>query len=210
MALNYIVLSTGRARSGVLTKYLAQLGVGDPNEYYEKLRFDLHKCSTEPEVKEWLSQKRKNDILGMRMVGSHIRCMHNRLGIRLKEFINTYLPNAVYIHQTRDPVRQAIESQLCCIDRGKQEAFCKEILKKRVCQIVISNAAYEAYFKKHQITPILINAFDLEENPIPTVQNVLDGLGLDIKADRIRPEFTDKYMSKEGNRIYETLFKRYQ
>lgn len=207
--MNYLILSTGRARSGVLCNYLRQIGVGEPDEFYEKARYVLYVHSDHYDVKDWLESKRHNSILGMRMVFSHIRTMYDALGLTLKEFVDIFLPGAKYILQTRDPYLQAIESQLYELDKGKRDRFCNETLKKRVAKIVVQNQAYRNYFVKHKITPVLVDGNDLEKDCLNTMQKVLYQLELNFSADNLKPRFHDAYMNAARDKRYNSVFERF-
>lgn len=204
--MNYIILSTGRARSGVLCNYLRQLKCGMPDEFYERVRFDLYTHTNHDNVADWLEDYRDNGILGMRIVFSHIRTMHNSLGLTLKEFIDTFLIDAHYILHTRDPHLQAIESQLYEIDKGKRDRFCHKTMKNRVAKIVIQECAYRKFFQKNGIKPIIVDGNKLEKCPMATMKKVIHSLGYDAVTN-FKSRFHDAYMNAERDKIYNSVFK---
>ena len=210
--INYIILSTGRARSGVLASYLRKVGLGNVDQWYEKAHFDLYKCTDKKSTHNWLESKRKEGILGIKLVFSHIRRMNKSLGIGLKEFADTYFPDAYYIYHTRNPFYQAIESQLYQVGEGIISKPSLSAIKKRVGQVILTEAAYEDYFEKHEILPIRCNEYKLEHEHEKFVQYVLDRMKIDhtIKSGSIKSHFQDYLMNEERDKIYNDIFRGYQ
>ena len=193
--MNYIIAATGRARSGVLASYLRQLGCGKPDEFFETVRFDILRAKpTETELQDYLESQRHNGIFGMRVVWSHVRKMHEVLGIGLKEFTDTYLPNPQFVFMERCPWRQAIESAIYQawndIDNARIPL---DQIRNRVTQIVIGNTVWGEYFKQHNITPIRLQSEDLQADP-----NVAKDICMELEympPDReLANTFNDQYM----------------
>ena len=216
--MNYLICSTGRARSGVLASYLRQLKIGSPDEFYEKLRFVLWTMDTPEEVKGFLEAHRVNGIFGMRMVWSHVRTMHNTLGLTIQEFIGTYIPNPKYIFMKRDPIKQAVESVMYGMRKdGKpfeSKYFDLDAARKRMTRIVVGNTAWQMFFEKHNITPIHIDANLLELNPVEELRSLLIAMELpynDVPVinnhfrDDLMNDFRDKMCMRFLGRHAQTM-----
>ena len=197
--MNYLICATGRARSGVLASYLRQLQVGIPDEFYERLRFDLYQKKTETEVREFLESRRLDGVFGMRMVWSHVRCMHESLGLTLKKFVDTYIPNPQYIFMKRDPIKQAVESVMYGIrkDGNPFEIKCFDVdaALKRMARIVTGNVAWSLFFEKHGITPIEVDANVLEVDPNTVLSQLLVEMGKPIADISVKNHFRDSLMN---------------
>ena len=197
--MNYLICSTGRARSGVLASYLRQLTIGMPDEFYEQLRFDLYQKETETEVREFLENRRVNGTFGMRMVWSHIHCMHQTLGLTLKEFVDTYIPNPKYIFMTRDPIKQAVESVMYGIRKNDKPFELKHFdfddALKRMARIVIGNVAWSVFFEKHKIIFIKVDANELEVDPVTVLSNLLVEMDIPVDNVSVKNHFKDSLMN---------------
>ncbi len=178
--LNYLIVSTGRSRSGVLAAHLSTLGCGEPNEFFEVARFDvLNENATIDSVKDALEARRSNGILGMRMVWSHVRAMHECLSIGIKEFTDTCLPDTRYIYVERDPWRQAIESSL----QDAPDKVPVKKIKRRVAQIIIGYQAWDDYFTKHDIAPYRIRSEDFQTDPNAVCKGLYQWLGMEYPSE---------------------------
>lgn len=212
--MNYLICATGRARSGVLASYLRKIGVGAPDEFYEHARFDLYKLHDEAEIKAYLEEYRINDILGMKLVWSHVYRIYDSLELKLKEFIDRYIPEPQYIFMTRDPMKQAIESVMYGIRKNElpftTDNFDMDTARKRIWRTVIGNHAWELFFRKERITPIRVNAEALEENPAPVLQNLLEALNVDLPIPDIKNTFRDSLMNDFRDKMYTILLRRHK
>ena len=189
--MNYLILATGRARAGVLCSYLRGLGCGDPDEYYEKVRFDAYKMDISG-VKDYFESKRVNGIFGMRMVWSHIRTMHESLGIGLKEFIDECLPDPYYIHVERDPWRQAVESSLYQNDKAEKIPY--DQIKARIGNILMGHQAYRDFFDKYGITTLGLRSEVFQHSPEAACRAIHDFIGRDYpEGVKLRNHFHDKW-----------------
>ena len=212
--MNYLICSTGRARSGTLANYLRKLGCGKPDEFYERVRFDLYKIQKPAEVQAYLEEYRVNGIFGMKMVWSHVRTMHETLGLQLKEFIDTYIPDSKYIYMKRDPFKQAIESVMYGIRKAgkpfKTDNFCMDTARARVVRIIIGYQAWELFFEKNNIDPIRVKAEDLEKDPTPVCATILKDLGVQIELKPLKNTFADSLMNEFRDKMYKQFLRRYQ
>ena len=203
--MNYLICATGRARSGVLASYLRHLGVGAPDEFYEQLRFDLNKKTTEAEVRDFLENRRVNNIFGMRLVWSHVSCMHETLGLTIMEFMDTYMPNPKYIFMVRDPIKQAVESVMYGMKKNsipfESKFFDFDAAHKRMARIVIGNTAWLMFFEKHGITPIELDANELEVDPDTELRSLLIAMGLPHDDISVKNHFKDDLMNDFRDKI---------
>ncbi len=211
--MNYLICSTGRARSGVLASYLKKLKCGAPDEFYERVRFDLYKITNESEVQAYLEKRRVNGILGMKMVWSHVSTMHNTLGLKLKTFIDTYIPDPKYLFMVRDPLKQAVESVIYGMKKRElpfeKQHFDLEAVKQRMTRIVIGNTAWMMFFHKHDITPVLVDANALQQDPNPVVEHILEVLSVDIQMKKLDNNFKDSLMNDFRDEMCESMLRRH-
>lgn len=195
--LNYIICSTGRARSGVLTAYLKQLQYGAPDEFFEVARFNiLNKPLVE--LKPFIESKRVDGIFGMRIVWSHLRRLYEKHGIGMSRFIEEYVPDPKIIFLQRDPIEQAIE-----VNYDTPEA-----IPSRIAEIVKCNTAWELFFKQNHITPFRMRSEDLCEYPEISVRKVVyflnRGISPDIELKNIFHDHLTQHQQKPR------LFKQHQ
>ena len=211
--MNYLICSTGRARSGVLANYLRKLKCGAPDEFYERVRFDLYTLQDSDKVQSFLEEYRVNDIFGMKMVWSHVSQMHKTLGLTLKEFIDAYMPNPKCLFVVRDPMKQAVESVIYGMKKQElpfdKKHFDFDAAKQRMTRIVLGNTAWVLFFEKNHIDPIIVDANMLEQAPNPVVQNILGVLGVDITMKNLNNNFKDSLMNEFRDEMCEKLLRRH-
>ncbi len=211
--MNYLICSTGRARSGVLASYLKRLECGAPDEFYERVRFDLWTIQDSAAVKTFLEKYRINDIFGMKMVWSHVSQMQKTLGLTLKEFIDEYMPNPNYLFVVRDPMKQAVESVIYSIKKQElpfeKRHFDFDAAKQRMTRIVLGNTAWHLFFRKYHIEPIIVDANTLEQDPNPVVQNILGSLGVDVPMKMLSNNFKDSLMNEFRDEMCKSLLRRH-
>lgn len=198
--MNYLICSTGRARSGVLASYLRHLKIGNPDEFYERLRFDWN--MRPQETAQLIKERTVNGVFGMRMVWSHVACMQESLGgLTIKQFVDKYMPDPHYIFMTRCPIKQAVESVMYGMRKeGKtfhRKFFDTDAAIKRMTRIVIGNTAWQMFFKRHDITPIKLDANKLEVNPISELRSLLLRMGVsELDTDIVvKNHFGDSLMN---------------
>lgn len=212
--MNYLICSTGRARSGVLAKNLRSLNVGAPDEFYEHARFDLHTLSDAESVRDYLEAQRVDGILGMKMVWSHVRKMHQSLGLALGEFVETYLPEAKFLYVTRDPFKQGIESTIYTMHQQgvplRRSHFCKETAQRRIVRVIIGMQAWEIFFEKYGVSPVRVDAEALQEMPQAVMQFVLDALGVERDKASCSYKFEDHLMTALRDEMYLSFVNRCQ
>ena len=220
MLLNYLILSTGRSRSGVLAHYLRNLKCGLPDEFFEVARFDLLKTGSESQMRKqvgnFLDSKRDNGILGMRMVWSHARRMSDKLGMGIKEFADTYFPDTRYIFFKRNPLMQAVEGRVYDFkSKGidPRKASPADILKSvsnRVWQIVVGYQAWEEYFRHYDIDPLRIYSEDLAEDPANVCKEIFEFLGLPYPDITLKDNYNDSTSSNPSvSRFYNICIQEY-
>ena len=181
--MEYLILSVGRARSGVLAAYLREIGCGKPDEFFEVARFVILRDTLRAtELREFIETHRHNGIFGMRLVWSHVSAMYHRLGIGIHAFVKTFLPEAKFIFVTRDPFRQAIESAIEACSQPDPEAPPLKWIEGRVAQIITGYQAWEDYFQCYGIHPHRIRAEDYAEDPMH-MRTVADFLGYDSAGE---------------------------
>ena len=211
--MNYLICSTGRARSGVLANYLRKLKCGAPDEFYERVRFDLYRLEDSDKVKSFLEEYRVNDIFGMKMVWSHVSQMHKTLGLTLKKFIDDYLPNPRYLFVVRDPMKQAVESVIYGMKKQElpldKQHFDFDAATQRMIRIVLGNTAWVLFFEKNNIDPIYVDSNALEQDPNPVVQDVLDTLGVDLPMKTLSNNFKDSLMNEFRDEMCESMLRRH-
>ena len=211
--MNYLICSTGRARSGVLASYLKQVGCGAPDEFYERKRFDLNRSQSVDAVRKYITGQRVGGIFGMRMVWSHVRTMYVALDMKLSDFVSVFLPGCHYIFHTRDPFMQAIESSLYNMRRSgmawDMENVCLETIKRRVVQIIVGNHAWREFFLLRAVDPILTDGRSLEYSPQSVIKHVVNALDVGIEVPVLSNRFRDDLMCDFRDEVYERLFSRY-
>lgn len=211
--MNYLILSTGRARSGVVASYLRKLGCGAPDEFYEQARFHLHTIAEPEGIKEYIEERRVNGIFGMKMVWSHVRKMNEVLRLKLKPFIDTYVPSPRYIFVTRDPIKQGIESVMYGMRKAgvaeKVDHFDKGAAWTRIQRAITGNHAWEFFFQKYGIRPIRVDSDTLEKDPNPVIEEIIKKLGVDIEMRHLDNSFRDSLMNPFRDKMYERFLRRY-
>ena len=211
--MNYLICSTGRARSGVLASYLKKLECGAPDEFYERVRFDLYKIQENAAVQTYLEEYRVNGILGIKMVWSHVSQMHKTLGLTLKQFIDTYMPNPKYLFVVRDPIKQAVESVIYGMKKQElpfeKRHFDFSAATQRMTRIILGNTAWTLFFRKYDIEPICVDANKLEQDPIPVVQDILSALGVDGAIEKLSNNFKDSLMNDFRDEMCESILRRH-
>ena len=212
--MNYMICGTGRARTGILAKYLRKLGLGAPDEFYEHARHDLHLLTEEAAVRDYIEARRVNSVFGIKMVWSHVARMHKSLGLKLPEFIDTYMPKPVYLFQTRDPMLQAIESMIYGMQRDglslKRQHFDLDVFKQRVARILIGNQAWRVFFERQGVSPIHVDAAELEADPVPVLKDIYRQLGIPYPDVAIKNTFSDALMNAFRDEVYSVSLRRHQ
>ena len=196
---NYFIVSTGRGRSGALNYSLNIVGCGKPNDYFLAERWDTYKNGING-LGDFLESKRVNGFLGIRTVWQHIRDMHKFTGLKLKEFMDTYMLDAKFIFVTRDPLRQTLEGMYIYYERHPDykvpDALFieKEKVETRLSRIIYGYAAWELFFETHNIEPYRLRVDDLVAAPEIIVPSVCQFLEYELpKNARLTEGFKDRY-----------------
>lgn len=180
--MNYIICTTGRARSSILMGYLKQLGAGFPDEWLnpwfnsQRDFFDLDALC------QFIQKRNVDGFCGMRTTFTGVTTACRVHKITLKQLVDKALPDAKYIYFTRDNLRQITESlyyeNIQRFDDVPKVIPSKDI-EAALVEYAISESCWEIYFQKYNITPLRITYEDLADARDMTLLKVLSFLGLD-------------------------------
>lgn len=217
MSYSFLICSMGRSGTSLLKFLIGTQGIepprafkpNDPIEDMESL------CMT-----VWL-RNIKEDIV--------VRC-RAKLNISMHltdaEVLDTVFPGIKYIYLLRkNIVRQAI-SYVKAKQSGQWWLLKRDIpfthdftydpvaISHEMTKIFKYRQMWEDWFKSNKINPLRITYEDCVENPKPTLENIIDFLGLTVpfSADRMRKGFQSKNApQKQADKLtddYEIAFKR--
>ena len=212
--MNYIICTTGRARSSVLMIYLKQLGAGYPdvwcNSWFNRQRdfYDLD------ELCKFIQSRKTDGHVGLRTTWSGIQAVCNTHNLKIKKFFDKALPNAKYIYFTRDNLRQTTETlfyEYTQMFDGTSNIIPGKDIEKSLVDFAIEESCWEIFFEKNNISPLHIKCEDLIVNKEKALRKVLDFLDIEYPngisiTDKSKDAMTNH---EEVQRWYDTTMKRY-
>lgn len=178
--MNYIICTTGRARSSVLMFYLKQLDAGYPDEYLNEWFNRKRDIYDLDDVCRFI-QKRNNDGFGaMRTTFTGLMRICNIHKITIKQLFDKALPNAKYIYFTRNNLRQIVESlyyeQVQMFDDLPRVLPRKDI-EKTLIHYATEETCWELFFEKYNIDPLRITCENLVKHRDYTLKEVCSFIG---------------------------------
>lgn len=190
-SLNYIVCSTPRSGSNLLCLTLKEMGIGAPDEYFNRRkksgnllvpRTELTEHSIRNYCLKILEENKKGGVFGMNL---HLSQMDDFP--ELWTALPTLFPGSRYLYLTRkDLFRQAISHTIA----HQTGAWSSEILptalpfyhpkevRERLQTLTQEMERWEEFFRRHHLSPLRIFYEELEHNFEKTLSEIIHSLGL--------------------------------
>ena len=211
--MNYVICSTGRARSSVLMTYMKQLGSGYPDEWTNSW-FNKHRDHKDlNEVIKHIHKRKTDGHISLRITWSGLLKICRQHNIKSKEFFDKAVPDAKYILFTRDELSQSVESLYYKISQSFSDSL--DIvphvdIDKHMTDLAIDLTCWEIFFDTHNIKPHRVRCEDLLKDREGTCQKVLEFLGIPYTHNALEDRSKDMDLNHSDiQRWYNQSISRY-
>lgn len=231
----YFICATPRSGSTLLSEALARTGLaGRPNEYFCHPRG--YGASYEGwDITDYRTYIRRvagatmtpNGVFGAKMMGGFVWDFASRVrqisefaqpGMPLKSILDELFPNLHHIWLTRrNKVRQAVSwwmatqteqwTSVQAAAPAREPAYDFAAIDHNVQEIVMREAALQAYFDELGVKPYVVVYEDYHDAPEETARDVLAFLGIPLPPD---VPFGERRLRKQANALSEAWVQRYR
>lgn len=205
----YVLCSCPRTGSTLVAAALRQIGLGDPQEYFNpvgdhyELRHDFLDPSLQEDVERIKAERSVNGVFGIK---THF---HQIPAAILEEFPRLF-PDARYVfHTRRNVLRQALSwvraTQTGAWDAERAEnrppAFGRSVILRSVVDMVREVENWEQFFARHAIKPLCVLYEDLCDKYEETMARIVGHIvaapaqPLRKQADATTDEWVRRFMA---------------
>lgn len=177
--MNYIIASTGRARSSILARYLKQVNAGYAdvwlNSWFNALRdyYDLDALC------RFIRNKSHDGRCALRLTWDMLRNVCHTHNISAKTFFEKSVPDAQFIYFTRNNLSQTTETlyykHTQMFDDPPDFIPFKDI-EKSIISYAKDESSWESLFDTYSITPYRITYEELLADTPLVLKNILNFL----------------------------------
>ena len=232
----YFVCATPRSGSTLLSVALSNTGVaGHPDEYFVHLRgqgdsFHGWDISNYPAYvrRVQAATMTSNGVFGAKMMGGHVWEFVARLigdindieqADVVREGVNRWFPNLHHIWLTRrNKVRQAVSWVMAeqtgqwtanqPVSADAEPCYDFAVIDHHVQELVIREAALQAYFETMGVIPLTIVYEDFSTEPLRSAQIILDTMS--VTSTSKLGASTQRILQKQTNPLKEAWVQRYR
>ena len=220
---NYIIATSPRTGSELLCEYLSRTELaGKPGEHFFPKRFphfyQHYHIHTFPEYATIIRQERTtpNRVFGTKLIAGEIlneflevlrQNTPHSAQMTAHQLLHHFFPNLTFIRLIRqDRIRQAIslyraEATGIWHNTGKQATqpeipYDYRAIRTRLDRINTIEAAWDAFFRQNQLTPLTLTYETFIQTPVQTTQTILSHLGLSLPSTWQPNIITNKRMTQ--------------
>ena len=154
--MNYVICSSGRARSSVLMHFLKQLGAGLPDEWTNPWFYSQFEAGNFDALCRFIQSREIDGHTGLRMTWKGLIRVCYIYDCKAKPFFDAALPGAKFIYFERDNLAQTVESvyyeQLQMFDDVPSYVPAKRI-EEMLVECALDGSSWEMFFAENNIKP---------------------------------------------------------
>ena len=201
--MNYVICTSGRARSSVLMKYLKQLGAGFPEEWTNSWFAKRRNIKDYKALVKYIQSRDVDGHTALRItwVGLLRLCtIHN---IKAKPFFDDCLPDAKFIYFTRDELAQVTESIYYQVTAEFSDSVDTSKIvpsgqiDEHLTELATQATCWELFFQRNEITPHRVKAEDLFIDAEGTCKQVLEFLEIPYNGQELEKRNRDLQTNHE-------------
>jgi LPS sulfotransferase NodH len=208
---DYIICSTGRSGSSLLTSLLILTGnLGVPHEYihpqHAKVLFERYELNPNTPLETYMASVRKKRTTPNGIFGVKLHLVHLINLVQISMFEKLFpTPLCVFISR-EDVVAQAVSYAIAeqtnkWTSRGteiNEPKYNAEVISRHVQRINMENNSWEKFFLSSSIEPLRVTYEEILSDPNEIIKSISTSLGIhNIKKVSVE----DAHFSKQSNEL---------